>query len=178
MWMEPMSLTSEAFRRPLDFIRLDHDRQLALSDWLIEVDMSRPPKPFLPEFELVLRFLKEDMPLHHRDEEDDLYPMLRRRCHPADQVEMILAELSQDHATEGFLRQHIIMDLAVISKGREPESAPRLFDDLRCFAEGQKRHLEWENEVVLPLADRRLTKEDLLRLGRNLALRRGMGFSI
>jgi hemerythrin-like domain-containing protein len=169
------SFTPELFLRPLSFLRLEHRRQLEISDWLIEVANNQKLELLFPKAEPLLVFLRDEVPVHHRDEEENLFPMLRRRCRPEDQVETILAELNQDHAVERFLRLHIIMELAVISKGGELESPWRLFSDLLCFAEGQKRHLVWENKVVLPLADRRLIKEDLLTLGCNMALRRGIG---
>ena len=52
----------------------------------------------------------------------------------------------------------------------------RLFMDLRTFAEAQRRHIAWENSLVLPLARKRLTAKDLETMGRNMAARRGIAY--
>jgi hemerythrin-like domain-containing protein len=41
-----------------------------------------------------------------------------------------------------------------------------------AFADFQERHLKWENAVVLPLAQERLSREDISELGRRMAERR------
>jgi hypothetical protein len=40
---------------------------------------------------------------------------------------------------------------------------------LRSFFESYRRHIAWENTIVLPLARARLTGEDLDKLGRAMA---------
>ncbi len=52
----------------------------------------------------------------------------------------------------------------------------RLLSNLRGFAATQQRHLEWEDRVVLPLAQKRLSAEDLEQIGRNMAARRGLSY--
>ncbi len=128
------------------------------------------------ESETLLTFLTLDLLLHHKDEEDDLFPMLRLRCKPEDQIDGILAQLDRHHATESFLMRDIAVDLQVFVDGRDLESPARFLGSLCVFAEGQRRHLSWENKVVLPLAGKRLTPKDLESLGRKMAVRRGIDY--
>ena len=100
--------------------------------------------------------------------------MLRLRCKPKDQIDEILVELDRDHAVERFLIRDIAVDLHVIADGTDLKSPARFLRSLCVFAEGHLRHLSWENKVVLPLAGKRLTPEDLEALGRNMAPRRGI----
>ncbi len=57
------------------------------------------------------------------------------------------------------------------------ERAPFIFDSFNLFALDHERHLAWENEVVLPLASKRLSSDDLEELGRNMAARRRITLS-
>ncbi len=169
-------LTPGKFLSPLDAILLEHDRQHAIADWLLELASKQQLLPVLEEAEALLAFLTFDLLFHHKDEEDDLFPMLRLRCKPEDELDGILAELDRDHAAESFLIRDIAVDLRVILDGRDLEGPARFLSGLCIFAEGQQRHLLWENKVVLPLAGKRLTPEDLEVLGRNMAARRGIDY--
>lgn len=144
------------------------------SDWLLMHARYERFEPLQEAVEELLGFLTQDLVLHHQDEEDDLFPTLQRRCRPHDGFEAILAELVRDHATEGFLMRDIVADLQRVVTGQALENTGRFFASLTIFAEGQKRHLAWENEVLLPLAKMRLTQIDLEALGRSMIARRGM----
>ena len=172
------SVTPKDLRRPLEVIRTEHGRQHDVSHWLLELARDRALDHLCAEATALVTFLTEDLVLHHRDEEEDLFPLLRKRCLSEDSIEAILAELDQDHSTERFLVRHITADLHTLAAAQTLPRPSSFFDDLVCFAEGQQRHLAWENAQVLPLADRRLTQEDLIGVARNMALRRGVGFSI
>ncbi len=176
MTIPASSLTPGKLLSPLDAILLEHDRQHAIADWLLALGKSQQLGPVLEKAEALLAFLTVDLLLHHKDEEDDLFPMLRLRCNPEDKLEGILAELDRDHAAESFLIRDIAVDLRVTLNGQDLEGPARFLSGLCIFAEGQQRHLLWENKVVLPLAGKRLTPEDLEVLGRNMAARRGIDY--
>ena len=169
------SFTPDQFLRPLDVIRSEHDRQVVVCDRIEKLAIDRQLEPVLEEAEMLLTYLTKDLPLHCKDEEDDLFGMLRRRCRPGDTIDGILAELDRDHATERFLACSIVVDLKPIV-GRTLDDPWRFFDDLRIFAEGQRRHVAWENRAVLPLALKRLCPEDLEEMGRNMTARRGIPY--
>lgn len=174
LWAQPVS--PESFRSPLDVILSAHARQHAISGWLLEQVDGRRLQPVQAESRALLTFLTRDLPLHHQDEEEDLFPLLRSRCRPDDGIDAILAELDRDHAAESFLVRDIAVDLRAIAGGKPPESAARLLASLRLFAEGQRRHLHWENQVVVPLTEKRLTAKDLEALGRKMAARREIDY--
>ncbi len=167
-------LQPNAFFRPLDVLRWEHDRQLQTSEWLLQQTRYERLEPFIEAVEDLMGFLTQDLVFHHQDEEEDLFPTLQKRCRPRDSFESILAELVRDHATEGFLMRDIVTDLRRVAKSEDVEDPGRFFASLKIFAEGQKRHLIWENEVLLPLAKLRLTEIDLEALARSMTARRGM----
>lgn len=170
------SFTPDQFSRPLDVIRAEHDRQFLLSTQLIELATERHLGPLIGAAESLLAYLTEELPLHCRDEEEDLFPLLTRRCLAEDKIVSILAELEKDHAAESFLASHLVVDLKsiVVEEGSDPPA--QIFANLRVFAEGQRRHLSWENRTVLPLAHKRLSSQDLNQIGRNMAERRGIPY--
>ncbi len=169
-------LQPDSFLDPLHIILAEHDRQRRVAEWLWTHSADQRLAPIQEQVATLLAYLTRDLLLHHRDEEDDLFPVLRVRCVPTDGIETILAELDRDHAAESFLVRDIAVDLRVVAESRDLESPARFFTSLRIFVEGQRRHLSWENRVVMPLAGKRLTRQDLETLGRNMAARRDMDY--
>jgi len=120
-------------------------------------------------------FLDQDLPLHVIDEEDDLFPLLRRRCEPDDQIEKVLGMLSAEHAND-------MMDAAavksLVARALAEQRGFASFVEARSiiepFCQQQKRHIAVENAVVLPIARHRLNEADLISLGQRLAARRGL----
>ena len=170
-------LSPHKFLRPLHLTRVEHERQL-----MIGKELSR--LAYLENLESVteiggslLAFFTEDLPLHHRDEEEDLFRMLRFTCLPNDRIEHVLEELDRDHAAEKYLMRLIVIDLDRTLGNKKLESSAFFFDNLGLFARGQQRHLAWENDLVLPLASKRLRSDDLEELDRNMAARRRITLS-
>ncbi len=166
----------EAFLRPLDFLRDQHERQRALCDRIDEIAGRLEVGDVAEHAGPLLAFLTEELALHYADEERDLFPMLDRRCHREDEFWRIAAELRREHALDGDLVEFIVADLRVLAGGHQLHNPVRLFMNLRAFTEMQRRHLAWENAVVLPLAERRLRREDLEEIGRGMAARRGLAY--
>jgi hemerythrin-like domain-containing protein len=160
------------FFRPLEAVRRDHNRQLNVSQWILQQANEERIEPFQESVDELLGFFCRNLVLHHEDEEEDLFPMLRERCRPQDSIDAVLAELIRDHASEGFLMRDIVADLHRVVERQDLESPSRFFVSLRLFAEGQQRHITWENDVVLPLARRRLGDIDLEALGSSMVARR------
>src|SRR5690606_25217194 len=83
---------------PLEWFFAEHFRHRQLCDLIDEVaaanvfDGERITK--------IVEFLRSDMPLHFIDEEEDLFPLLRRRCLPEDELEVVLGRLSAEHRND------------------------------------------------------------------------------
>lgn len=170
--IEPIPL--DLLREPLVWFFAEHYRHRNLCEQLLGLAQSAifDTGPL----EEVLRFLDADLPLHIIDEEDDLFPLLRRRCQADDQIETVLGILSGDHAND--LRDaSALMTLLTkaIADRRGLAAYAQAASLVQAFCKSQKRHIAVENAVVLPIARLRLDKEDLHDLGRRLAARRGLG---
>lgn len=122
----------------------------------------------------LIDFLSHDLPLHVIDEEEDFFPLLRRRCLAEDDIEAVLGMLSAEHRADvvqaGAVRGHL---QACLEGQRAPGLDPVQRKAMIAFAVQERRHLGLENAIVLPIARLRLTKNDLTTLGRRLAARRG-----
>ena len=165
-------LPPQLLKTPLDYILADHHRQrelFSLCDELAEGDAFDSKLA-----DAIAVFLETEMELHVIDEEEDLFPMLRRRLLPEDDAERIIGLLSGEHAADEALASEIV---TALRKGMRTDCAtvePALRNALLTFADRQRRHLAVENAIVIPLAAIRLSKKDIFDLGRRMAVRRGV----
>ena len=166
----------QAFLDPLKFIRDDHFRQLRMCNVLDSLTYHLEVEPIQELASALLQFIQRDLPLHTADEEADLFPALRRRCRPEDGLEEVLRQLSREHELDKDLADFVVADLEGLAQGLRRGNPTRLLMNVREFAEFQKRHLSWEDRVVLPLARQRLTQDDLAAIGRAMAERRSVAY--
>lgn len=165
------------FREPLDFVYADHFRQRVLCnvlEWLVSSDGDDGDATV--QVAGALAYLKRDLPWHIEDEEQDLFPRLAARCSVEDRCNEILGILSADHAEDERLAAHLIAALEALAAGGSSRANPDLARTAGLFIGTQRRHLTWENGIVLPLARRRLQAADLAAMGRAMAQRRGIVF--
>jgi len=165
-------LPSQLLRTPLDYILADHHRQrelFSMCDELAEADAFDPQLA-----DTIATFLETEMELHVIDEEEDLFPMLRRRILPEDDVERIIGLLSGEHAADEALAGEIVASLREGMRTDRITVEPALRNALLTFADRQRRHLAVENAIVIPLAAIRLSKKDTINLGHRMAVRRGI----
>lgn len=158
-------------QEPLNFIFADHYRQRVVCTLLEELaDADTLDVEKVME---VLDFLANDMALHVRDEEEDLFPLLRRRCAPEDEIEAVLSELADEHANDERLGGNVIAALTgLIDAAAPPRTKPEVRQMMRAFARRQRRHLMVENNIVLPIARTRLVDLDLANLTKRMTARR------
>ena len=156
--------------RPLDFILQDHYREREICGLLDKLALHGGCSG--AELVNALGFLTRELPLHLEDEERDLFPLLRDRCPPEDEIGKVIDRLCRDHGHAGDDTPIIIALLSELNaEGREathPEAA-----STARYAQHSRRHLVLENAVILPLARARLSLADLRGLGRSMARRRG-----
>jgi hemerythrin-like domain-containing protein len=163
-------------REPVDFLYAEHYRQLVLYDLIDDLARSGAAGESASIREAVIGYLRRDIPHHMIDEEQDLFPRLRRRLRPEDGAEAILDFLSETHRMERRSTAAVIELLRRADSIGGPDGDPWTARSLSAFAENQRRHLAWENGLVLPLARRRLTRADLAVIGHNMARRRDIDF--
>lgn len=93
-------------------------------------------------------------------EEHYLYPVLVKRAKPGEFNADLLEHISREHASdESHAHEAADQMEEALTRGRVP-NPEMLGYMLRGFFEARRRHIAWENAVVLPLARRRLKKPD------------------
>lgn len=170
----PPRTNSASLDNPLDYIHEDHQREREICDTLDALAGATVPDE--GQASRVLSFLCERLLLHFEDEEKDLFPLVRRRCEPEDEIEKAIDRLSRDHR---HARTGISDVVAVLQDcgrgGKEITSDEKAI--LSRYAANTRRHLMLENAVILPFARLRLTAADLETLRLRMLQRRGLGRS-
>lgn len=151
----------ESLLDPIDWLEMEHKLHAGLCDVLEQIADGLPDAVNPRECHRALAILKRDLPLHHKDEEEGLFPLLEQRARPGDNISEHLAQLSLEHATDESFAEELSEELEFLSMGESARNANTLGYMLRGFFESYRRHLHWENLVLLPLARKRLTSSDL-----------------
>lgn len=172
--LEP--IPENLLREPVEYFYAEHFRQRCLCVALDEV-MASPSDPRVPKrAAAILEFLEHELPRHIEDEEQTLFPMLRLRCKAEDRIDQILGLLCEEHERDDVLGAALMAGLRRIAAGTASPSWDAFWRAATAFSETQRRHLAWENAVVLPLVRKRLNVADMVALGRAMAARRGIAY--
>ncbi len=166
--------TPEAFREPLDFIVAEHGCRMAVCNVIERLRHNPRHGAQRATMVAVRSYLIRDYPLHLADQEEDLFPLLRQRCPREDSLDQVLALLLRERAADAHLHLAVIEDLALLIGGRALNDPARAFMNLAAFGGTQRRHVAWENAVMVPRARRYLTEADRSSIGRRMAWRRGV----
>ena len=154
---------------PLDLIAHDHALQERLCDMLEAIADGLPDDIDKRQCREAASALNFDLPLHHRDEEQCLFPLLLERGAATGSLAEVLDRLSQEHAKDESFAGEVVECLEALAEGGTARNPDMLGYMLRGFFEGYRRHIQWENTLVMPAARRYLTPDDLLRLARGMA---------
>ena len=166
-------LDDAALDDPIEYLRFEHYRQRVLCDYLARIADDPTDPDHADRVAWVLTYLETDLVLHVADEEIDLLPLLNRRCNGTDAVADIGGALAHEHVSDEMLRTAVIAGLVALAAGRPLERPLEFIVKAQMLEERLRRHLVWENQTLMPLARRRLTGDDLARLGRRMARRHG-----
>lgn len=118
-----------------------------------------------------LRFFDSACAEHHRDEEEDLFPLLRRRAAELGcaEVSAVINELAGDHATMATQWSRLRRRLEALANGADELLAS---DDIAGFTWLYRRHLEKESALILPFAREVLGAAECAAFGERMAARR------
>lgn len=161
-------------REPLEFMLADHYRQRAVLTLLDTLSRARASGEVRRRVaQAVLEFFRIDLAHHVEDEQRDLFPLLRRRL-PADSPLIgVIDQLQAEHAADARAIEALTAQLAEVAARPSAEMGTGFRIAAGAFVHAQRRHLAWENAVVIPMLRAHLTAADLRELGRRMAQRRG-----
>ena len=165
------------FADPIEFLYGEHERLRLCCEQLLQLADNLDAEDASEVAGSILVYMENELPLHIADEEEDLFPLLKRRSPQEDRVQSVIELLGQEHQEDVEIGRSLLEALRSIAAGTKPGD-PRMFADyVRAFTMLQRRHHALENTVVLPLAYERFTSEDMTELSRRMAARRGMSDS-
>jgi hemerythrin-like domain-containing protein len=121
----------------------------------------------------VMRYFDTAAKHHHEDEEKDLFPALVESMAGSDPV--CLREMTQGLAAEHReleARWHRLR--TVLEQIAAGHTVPLSSDDVEALVGLYERHMEREEQELLPMAARLLSDEELERIGRAMRERRGI----
>jgi hemerythrin-like domain-containing protein len=148
-------------RNPLDMIAHAHAVQVQMCDAMERIADGLPDDVDRRLCAQVASCLQFDLPLHHHDEETGLFPILRLRALTEDGLDQILDRLAAEHSSDTDFASEIAESLELLGQGRRSTNPDMLGYMLRGFFERYRRHVHWENTLVMPLARNRLNAADL-----------------
>ncbi len=93
-------------------------------------------------------------------EERYLYPVLTKRLCPGDLADNMLEHIRREHAADESLAHDTADQLELALERGRVENPEMLGYMLRGFFECRRRHIAWEDAVVIPLARLRLSAKD------------------
>lgn len=125
--------------------------------------------------ENALRYFQEAAPKHTADEEEDLFPMLRRLGNQ--RVSQVLAEVDRlegEHKTTeaGHREADEICQRWLRENRLSPQDAAHLKQILSSLGDLYRTHIALEEERIFPLAQADLSASQKRALGRHMAARR------
>ena len=148
-------------RNPLDVIAHAHAVQVRMCDAMERIADGLPGDIDHQLCAQVATSLQYDLPLHHHDEENGLFPILKRCAQHDDGLDDILNRLAAEHSADTDLAAEIAENLERLCADNRAANPDMLGYMLRGFFERYRRHIDWENTLVMPLARLRLTRGDL-----------------
>jgi hemerythrin-like domain-containing protein len=147
---------------PISVIDEEHALQLEFCDVLELIADSLPNRVDLALVRIAIPILRNSMPLHMKLEEEVLFPLMRKRVEGTAHLEAVLERLEDEHDADEDLAGEIADEFELLEKSGTPQNPEMLGYMLRAFFESQRRHIAWENRLVLPLARDILLPSDLV----------------
>ena len=160
------------FSDPLGLLAACHQRMLGfcgllerLGPWLESHPLDNDVRQGIQR---VIHYFGTAGEHHHRDEEQDLFPLLDSD----EALAPLLARLRAEHREQEHLWQALAGQLHPLLRGKC--DLPALDAAIAPFCAAYRRHIEQEERHVLSAATARLTVAQLQQLGRSMASRRGI----
>lgn len=163
------ALPENLLRDPLEYLKADHFRQDTMRTML--GDGGAPG--LSPDALRTLRgYLETDLPRHLADEDDDLFPMLKRRAPRTSPLHDVIAVLSDGHARLRVVRERVVREFeSAAPHGRWPDSS-RFFHLLGTFGELNRWTVLLEEKIVIPAAREYLDRPSLFAIAEAMSRRR------
>jgi len=153
---------------PLALLEVCHARIEAQLAGLESMARSAPSREAA---RAALRYFDTAAAEHQRDEDEDLFPLLRELAAQGGRPEIgaVIDELGRDHATMARQWSRLGERLDALARGREEQLDEA---EVASFAWLHRRHMEKESAVLLPFARETLGRAACAAFAERMAERR------
>jgi hemerythrin-like domain-containing protein len=163
------------FDDPLALLRACHQKMLAHCD-LLETLVAQSRSGGLDDAarkasQDLTRYFSSSAPLHHRDEEEDLFPRINRQSL---RIAELVHHLKREHQELDALWETLAPELRRIPGDGFSDA---FLETAGRFCELSRQHIMRENMELLPLVASSLSQQELGYIGEAMAKRRGVQFT-
>ena len=163
------------FDDPLALLRACHQKLLAHCD-LLETLVTQLRSGGLDDVarktaQDLTRYFSSSAPLHHRDEEEDLFPRINRQSL---RIAELVHNLKRQHQQLDTLWETLAPELRRIP---EDGFSSAFLETAGRFCELSREHIKLENMELLPLVASSLSRQELGYVGEAMAKRRGVQYT-
>jgi len=165
------NLPAPGFDQPLELLRACHMKMLmncrTLEKLAGHIHRENIDQTARDTAATIRRYFNEAAPLHHQDEEQDLFPLLLTisAC-----LKGVICQLNQEHTT--LEESWAVLD-ELLAKPESINDSEAFTELCGAFAQAYRDHIAVEEENILLPIEGQLTEPQLERLGRAMAARRG-----
>lgn len=176
-----IGVSQNSFDNPIGLLTDCHRRIERFLQALLTVATRVAGGPLDPEhrqaLEAALKYFREAAPKHTADEEEDLFPMLRKLG--SERVSAVLAgvdRLEAEHKKADAWHREVeeICERWLRQDQLASEEAAHLREVLHSLSELYRSHIALEEEEVFPAAQAELSSSAKEAMGRRMAIRRGV----
>jgi hypothetical protein len=170
--LNPFATEAVSFETPISMLEACHERVRHYSTLLVKLSVHLAEHGADQEAanaaKAVLRYFDVAAPLHHADEESDLFPVLlaHANSHLAEKIQSI----EDEHAELQALWVLIRPKLQMIAKGQEADLTR---EEARTFFSRYFAHSAREEMEIYPYAATLLDDVTMTEIGQRMAARRG-----
>ncbi|QLI81133.1 hemerythrin domain-containing protein [Chitinibacter fontanus] len=170
--LNPFATETVTFETPVAMLIACHDRvrqYAALTETLVShVAQHGADAAAIAGAQSILRYFDIAAPLHHQDEDEDLFPALIPLA--SAELKQVIDQIMAEHDELGALWQQVRAALLALVAGNDNELSAELAAQ---FASRYPAHAAREEDEIYPYAKVLLDAKQLQQLGRNMAARRG-----
>jgi pyridoxamine 5'-phosphate oxidase len=175
--MHTLPDSAPGFDQPIAVLKHCHDRirkQLATLDKLLpHLAAHGADLQAQQAAAAVIKYFEKAAPLHHEDEEQDLFPLLQANAEGEDALLLgrLGPQILDEHRQMDAMWQGLHEQLRAIA---DASAATLRESDVRRFAETYHAHMEREEGQIAPMAKRLFSAAQMAQLGQAMQQRRGI----
>ena len=160
------------FSQPLELLKACHEKIRFHLDLLIRLceylKTNTEDTEAYKTSRQVYRYFSSSAKLHHQDEDEDLFPVLLSKPDISAEARYLIIHLQQEHTSLNEQWQAFENILLKNNLNR----LPSMLEDALLLQKNYEQHIENENRVILPEAEKLLNEHEINLLGRAMQSRR------